>query len=219
MRYQLPPVFLLVLYNGSQRWSAPTSLSELIGLRQNSALWNWQPQVRYYLLDMGAFAGRELVRRTSLAALLFRLEQKYYETEELEKLIEEVVGWFRRHEGFGGLQCLFGELVRQAIRHVVRGVRIPEELSEMKSNLDALGRTWRDEWLAEGMALGRAEGKVEGIAEGKAAVLLSLLAKRFGPLTSARRKRIGSAKLATIELWLDRAIDAPNLSSVFSPRR
>ena len=51
------------------------SFGKLIALSRESALWSWQPQVRYYLLDLGAFPGDELARRRSLAALLFRLEQ------------------------------------------------------------------------------------------------------------------------------------------------
>ena len=73
---RLPPLLLLVLYNGAQRWEAPTEIRELIALSADSALWPWQPQVRYYLLDMGAFPRDDLTRRTSAAALLFRLEQR-----------------------------------------------------------------------------------------------------------------------------------------------
>ena len=71
---RLPPLLLLVLYNGIQRWKAPTEIRELIALSPDSALWPWQPQIRYYLLDMGAFTRDDLTRRTSVAALLFRRE-------------------------------------------------------------------------------------------------------------------------------------------------
>src|SRR5262249_46580068 len=67
---KLPPVLLLVLYNGERRWKALPELAELITLRPDSSLWDWQPQVRYYLLDMSAFPCQDLARRDSLAALL-----------------------------------------------------------------------------------------------------------------------------------------------------
>jgi hypothetical protein len=44
---RLPPLLLLVLYNGERRWTAATEMSELIVLSPDSALWPWQPQVRY----------------------------------------------------------------------------------------------------------------------------------------------------------------------------
>ena len=43
----------------------------------DSALWHWQPQVRYCLFDMGAFPKGKLARRSGLVALLFRLEQRH----------------------------------------------------------------------------------------------------------------------------------------------
>jgi hypothetical protein len=44
-----------VLYNGEPRWSAATSIRDLIALSPDSALWPWQPQVHYHLLDMARF--------------------------------------------------------------------------------------------------------------------------------------------------------------------
>jgi hypothetical protein len=207
---RLPPLLLLVLYNGRQRWSAPTELSELIGLQPHSTLWHWQPQVRYYLLDMGTVPRRKLVRRDSLVALLFRLERASSPLQ-LQRLIEEVAGWFRRHEGFAQLKRLFYELVRQAIRSTGTRVRLPKELLSMKSNLATIGKVWKEQWLAEGEAKGKAEGKAEA--------LLSLLVSRFGVLPPSIRKRIRGAKLASIERWFDRALDARDLPSVFDRPR
>jgi Putative transposase, YhgA-like len=206
---RLPPLLLLVLYNGARRWSAATDIRELIALSPDSPLWPWQPQVRYYLLDMSAFARDNLTRRTSVAALLFRLEQSS-STEELEELIGEVVDWFRQHPDCANLRRLFTELVRQAL--VVLGVTkpIPEDLLEMKSNLATLGERWKQQWLAEGKAEGRAEGKAEA--------LVLLLAQRFGALTPSVRQRIQEAKATTVECWFKRAIDAPDLTSIFDGR-
>ena len=48
---RLPPLLLLVLYNGVRRWKAATDIRQLIALAPNSPLWPWQPQVRYYLKE------------------------------------------------------------------------------------------------------------------------------------------------------------------------
>src|SRR6185437_11070109 len=96
---RLPPLLLLVLYNGVPDWKAPTRISELIALSADSPLWPWQPQVRYYLLNIGAFHKNDLARRTNLAALLFRLERPHVPSE-LAGLLSEVIGWFREHEGY-----------------------------------------------------------------------------------------------------------------------
>src|SRR5579864_6330332 len=152
---RLPPLLLLVLYNGTRRWSAPTELSKLTGLKPHSPLWHWQPQVRYYLLDMRAVARSRLLRRDSLVALLFRLERPCSPLQ-LERLIEEIVGWFRRHKGFAELKRLFRELVRQAIRSTGTRARVPNELLNMKSNLATIGKVWKEQWRAQGMTKGKA---------------------------------------------------------------
>jgi Putative transposase, YhgA-like len=203
---RLPPLLLLVLYNGIGRWKAPTEVRELIALSPDSALWPWQPQIRYYLLDMGAFPRDDLTRRTSVAALLFRLEQPL-SSQDLEELVGEVVGWLRQHPDYADLRRLFTELVRRAFIGLGVTRPIAEDLLEMKTNLETLGEAWKRQWLAEG----RAEGK----AEGKAEALVCLLAERFGTVRPSLRKRILGANLATLEYWFKRAIVAPDLPSVF----
>ena len=209
---RLPPLLLLVLYNGERRWKAAATTRELIGLASDSTLWPWQPQIRYHLLDLGAFPKDELARRCSLTALLFRLEQRH-SPQGLRELLDEVMGWFRRHEGCERLQGLFAELIREAAAR--GGVKLSGSgnLLEMKMKT-ALGRqfeAWRDQW--------RAEGEAKGMAKGKAEALICLLAERFGAVAPSWRKRIRRAKLATLERWFKRAIVAPDLPSVFNSAR
>jgi hypothetical protein len=106
---------------------------------------------------------------------------------------------------------LFTELVRRAFIELGETGPIPEDLLEMKTNLEGLGRTWKRQWLAEGEAKGKAEGKAE--------VLVWLLAERFGTVTPSLHERISGANLATLECWLKRAIAAPDLLSVFAQPR
>jgi hypothetical protein len=208
---RLPPILLLVLYNGERRWKAAATTSELIALSPDSALWPWQPQVRYYLLDMGAFPKDELARRSSLVALLFRLEQRH-SPAGLKELLNEVIGWFRQHEGYERLQGLFAELIHEIFAGC--GVKLLKSgsLSQMKTMLSTQFEVWKEQWRAEGAA----KGKVEGKAEGKAEALICLLAERFGAVAPSRQKRIRGARLVTLERWFKRAIVAPDLPSVFN---
>jgi hypothetical protein len=208
----LPPLLLLVLYNGHTAWKAPIQIRKLIALSPDSPLWSWQPQVRYYLLDMGAFPGDDLARRRSLVALLFRLERPLA-PEELERLRGEVSRWFHRHPDHGRLRSLFAELVRHAFKGL--GVKVPESIDllemKMKSNLETIGKTWRQQALVQGRVQGRVEGKAEALA--------CLLVERFGALAPSLRTRIRRARLATLDRWFKRAIAAPDLRSVFNAPR
>ena len=80
----------------------------------------------------------------------------------------------------------------------------------------AEGRTeGRTEGRAQGRTEGRTEGRAQGRAEGEAIALVRLLEKRFGVLPAAVRQRILTADLGSIETWFERAIDGPDLESVF----
>lgn len=51
--------------------------------------------------------------------------------------------------------------------------------------------------------------------QGEALALQKLLSRRFGALLPTRLAQIAAASLGEIEVWFDRAMDAPSLASVF----
>jgi hypothetical protein len=59
------------------------------------------------------------------------------------------------------------------------------------------------------------QGKAEGKAEGEANILTRLLERRFGTVPDPIRQRIFAADVGSIEAWVDRAFDAPDLQSIF----
>ena len=219
----LPPIMMIVLFNGDPRWSAPVDLARVIALPDDSPLWPWQPQARYHLIDMGAVSDDQLMGRESAAALLFRLDRRHEEPEDLAALIGDVITWFRRHPGHEQLRQVFTELATHAMSVTAPNLIVPGELIEMQTVLSTQGQAWRDKWLAQGEAKGEAKGKAEGEAKGKAEglregqalALISLLERRFGPLAAGVRDRVSGADLAATGLWLDRVLDAPSLDAVF----
>lgn len=218
---RLPPLLLIVLYNGERRWSSPSDTQALIALPPGSPLWPWQPRVRYHVLDMAAVPGEDLIRRSSLAALLVRLEHRH-EPEALAELIDDVIKWFRQHPDYGALKHLFTEMVSQAIDGVGMKVTIPNDLMEMRTMLATLGQSWKEQWKSEGLAEGRAkglaEGKAEGLREGQARILGRLLEQRFGALSDADRTRVATSDPDTLDIWLDRVLDAETIEAVFESK-
>jgi hypothetical protein len=59
------------------------------------------------------------------------------------------------------------------------------------------------------------QGKAEGRTEGVANALVRLIEKHFGAVSPQLRRRIFSADVATLEAWVVRVSDAPDLQSVF----
>ena len=66
-------------------------------------------------------------------------------------------------------------------------------------------------YYEEGLAAGEAKGQVKGEAK----ILTRLLEKRFGFVPDSDRQRILGADISSIETWVERAFDAPDLRSVF----
>lgn len=82
----LPPVFPVVLYNGSSPWTAAASLRPLIALPADSALDDAQPTIRYHVLDEVRFPRQELEHRHSALATVLLLEHCQSRAEALEQL-------------------------------------------------------------------------------------------------------------------------------------
>lgn len=68
---------------------------------------------------------------------------------------------------------------------------------------------------SEGVADGRQFGRQEGRLEGKAFALQKLLRKRFTQIPPEIQQRIAQADSAQRDIWLDRVLQAQQISDVF----
>jgi hypothetical protein len=214
---RLPPIFPVVVYNGNLRWAVPVSLHEVIGLPAGSALWQWQPDMRYHILDEGAFTEVDLAGRDTLAALLFRLENSTA-PEQTVALVDVVIGWFRRHAGFEALMPLFATLAGRVVEMAegaAPGVLVSENLLEVRTMLATRAAEWKQQWLNEGLQAGRDEGREAGRKEGEMTLLTRLLERRFGKLSDTVRDRIGTADTSKLEEWSLCVLDAESIDDVF----
>lgn len=209
---RLPPIFPVVVYNGNPRWAVPVSLHEVIGLPADSALWRWQPDMRYHILDEGAFTEVDLAGRDTLAALLFRLENSKA-PEQTVALVDAVIDWFRRNVGYEALMPLFATLAGRVVEMAegaATGVRVSENLLEVRTMLATRAAEWKRQWLNEGLQAGRDEGR----REGEMTLLTRLLERRFGELSDAVRDRIAAADTSILEEWSLRVLDAKSIDEV-----
>jgi hypothetical protein len=200
---RLPPILPVVLYNGDPRWHAPVELADLIGLPDASSMWQWQPNLRYNLIDEGAFSPGDLEGRGGLPALLFRLENSSA-PDQLVGLADAVLAWFARHPGFQAARAVFVELLGAAMAPLGPGVQMPEDLLEVRNMLATRMEQWK-----QGMLL-------EGEQRGEAGLLLRQLERRFGAVPGWARDRVLAADTATIEEWGLRVLDAASLEDVIA---
>jgi hypothetical protein len=218
---RLPPILPIVLYNGDPSWRAPVDLRDLVGLPDGSPLWRWQPELRYYLIDEGSFSDGELQGRAGLPALLFRLENAS-RPDQVLATADAVLAWFARHPGFQAARAVLVEFLGAAMAPLGAGVRVPEQLLEVRNMLATRAEQWKQEWLREGEQIGEQRGEQRGLElgeqrgrqRGEAALLLRLMERRFGTLPDWARDRVLAADTALLEDWSLRLLDAPTLEAV-----
>src|ERR1019366_1745647 len=156
-----------------------------------------------------------LARRDTLLALLFRLEGSP-DPAQAVVLADAVLAWFRRHPGFERVRPVFVDLLGAILAPLAPGIRVPEELLEVRNMLATRAEVWKQQWLQEGEQKGRQEGEQRGRQEGEVAILLRQLERRFGALPDWARDRIAAADTAALEDWGLRVLDAASLDDVLA---
>ncbi len=150
-----------------------------------------QPRLRAWLL-VAKYAtrdGRQLAARDILAEALAQAP------EDFPFLLRYVVETFRSYD-------------ERTLREIIRRVRPGEEETMMSQFAQDVIAKGKPEWLRQ--------GRQEGRQEGEAALLLRLLARRFGPLPDWASGNVVRADLPTLETWTDRVLDARSLEDVFA---
>ena len=214
----LPPVMPLLVHQGPKEWKFSREFTDLFGVVPGP-LAPYLPSFRHALVDFATTDDRDLSTEVRLRAYLKAL--KYSRREELPQLLDIILADTRAlgQEDVCLIVAYLDKgpiaLDRGAIYNVLQKV-VPERKEEV---MGWISQPYVEEGRAEGLAAGRAqgiaEGKAQGRAEAKADTLVRLLKKRFGAVPAHIRQRVLSADLASIEGWLERVIDAPDVESVF----
>jgi predicted transposase YdaD len=201
---KLPPVFLLVLYNGKRRWQAALDVADLIEVVPGG-LEAYRPHLRYALLDETRVPEMELESERNLAAALFRLE-KSRDLEAFRQEVGRIAADLPLDEGLRA--SVYTWLTQVLLPSKFPGLPLPEvgSLEEVQTMLAERVKEWTREWkkeglqeglqkglqkgLRKGLQKGRREGLEKGRREGLQDFLLSEMAERFGPVPETIRRRV-----------------------------
>jgi predicted transposase/invertase (TIGR01784 family) len=205
----LPPVLPIVIYNGDTRWKHSPEVFDLIQPHP-AVLTEFQPKLKFWLLDEGRFSAEYLEGLQRVMAAIFRMEHTH-DTDDAKRAI--------RYLGQAVAQSPFKQTIDRAVMQWMQyrlsrkmpGLPLPE-LDDMLKGTEML-ETNIDQWKAKAVAEGLQIGKLEG----EARALQRLLSQRFGTIPMAIGERIAAADLAQVEAWFDAALTAPDMASVFAP--
>ena len=202
---RLPPILPIVLYNGSQKWTAATNVADLIPVVPGLVS-QFKPSLQYLLIDENTYTDTELAPLNNLVAAVFRLEHAD-SPSAVSDIVKLLIDWLQDRPD---LIKMFAHWLRATLmRKSEYGILLPEvdDLQEIRVMLADKVEMWAKAYIAE--------GKQEGLQQGEMLALQRLLAKRFGAIPAETIALISNAPLADIEQWLDRVIDAKQLSDVF----
>lgn len=228
-RLPLPAVVPLLAHHGPSGWSISPDFEEMYG-RVASPLRPYLVSFRHALVDLARIDDHALSQHLRLRAFLKALKYilRADLAEHLESLLADAPDLDRMD-----LVLVLKYIVRgpvdvspQIVQRVLqRLMREREEMAKrftedmVEGLLEEVRRNVRQE-LKEKLekkfqqALERI-GLEEGQAIGKASSLIQVLEVRFGPLTPDYRDRIISSDVTSVEAWLTKAVQAPDLNAVF----
>jgi len=207
----LPALVTLVVYHGARPWEVPLSLAGAVDA--DDAVRPYLLDFRYSLADLGRIPDAHLSGERPLRVGLLILKHGRPGRPNRRKLRQIAKEALRlgRDDLLTFLYYMQGHLVDdprgELIRDIVREL-LPEEEERMVTQI-------AKQWMAEGFTKGLAEGEAKGETSGKAAMLLRLLARRFGPLPAEIETRVRSADGSRLDVWSERILDARDLSDVF----
>ncbi|MCL7930928.1 Rpn family recombination-promoting nuclease/putative transposase [Halomonas llamarensis] len=161
----LPPVFPLVLYNGSERWTVSLDLYDMITPEPPGLLQVYQPRMRYYLVDEGRYTDEQLGLVQSPLSGVFSIEKASTNRQGLQQAVDRIVAiiqadphkeridkiitrWLKRH-----LQRLGAEVDLNQLNSLV------EDKDMLAENLE----NWAQQERQEGERLGIEKGEKLGI--------------------------------------------------------
>jgi hypothetical protein len=199
----LPTVFPLLVHQGPENWTCSSEFVDLFGMVPES-LRPYVPSFRHALIDLAQMEDRELSSDASLRALLKAL--KYSRRPDLPDRIDLVLAEAPVLEE----RVLFVILTYLDKGPIKVNNKVHETLLRLVPERKELIMGWLTQPYYE-------KGLAEGEAKGEARVFILFLEKRFGPIPAPLRERIFSANVGSIETWVERAFDAPDLQSIFDP--
>ncbi|PKG52216.1 MULTISPECIES: Rpn family recombination-promoting nuclease/putative transposase [Halomonadaceae] len=171
----LPPIFPIVLYNGTERWTAKHDVYEMVQPEPPAFLQPYQPHLRYYLIDEGAYSGEELAQRHSALSGVFEIEKASVDHTSLQQAVDRIVGIIQNDANKERIDKILTRWLKRHLQQLNAGINL-DQLHSLVEDKDMLAENlenWRQKERQEGRQEGRNEGRQEGRQEAELRALES----------------------------------------------
>jgi hypothetical protein len=195
-------VLPLLANQGPGNWQYSCEFADLFGAVPPS-LSSYLPAFRHALVDLARVEDLALSTEVRLRAFLKAL--KYSRREDLPDRIDILLAEapVLDEQDLFVIVTYLDKSTTALNNNVMRDALVRLAPERMEKIMGCITQPYYD------------QGKAEGKAEGEANILSRLLERRFGTLPGPLRQRIFAADVGSIEAWVDRAFDAPDLQSIF----
>jgi predicted transposase YdaD len=219
---RLPVIVPVVVHHGTATWRVSRQFADEV--EDVPALGAYVPACVYHLIDLSGYRDDELQGAVMLHTALLTL--KYIFRNELSERLPEILGLLRdlaqSSMGLDYVRTLLRYLAQAASIDRLTGDQLRQVVTETLSGGGELMLTIAEQWeqqaMERGIEKGIERGIEKGIEQGEARLLKQLLSWRFGALPPWVESQLAGAQPERLETWAKRALDAPDLDTVFAER-
>lgn len=210
---KLPAVFPLMLYNGDEKWTAVTTLAELI--EDIPDLGQYGIRCRYLKVAENEFSRESLLKIRNIVPTLFLAEAHY----DIDLLVDELVEIFRMEEDRQAVSLLInwfrqmavhGRIEKDDFGKVEETYRSAEETRAML--ITAIAKE-KEGILQEGIEQGIEQGREEG-CDAMQMTLEALISHRFGTTSDKIHDSLETCNLEQLKELVNPILNAPDLDSI-----
>jgi hypothetical protein len=197
----LPPILPIVLYNGSDNWTARQDIYDMVRPEPPSFLQVYQPHLRYYLIDEGRYTDEELGLRQTPLSGVFSIEKASTNRKGLQQAVDRIVAIIQVDPNKARIDKI---ITRWLKRHLQRlGAEI---------NLDQLNSLVEDkDMLAENLENWAKKEQQQGGTH----LLIKQIKMKFGEVPEWVVQQLEQATPEQLDEWSLAILTADSLDEMF----
>ncbi|MBT2774649.1 Rpn family recombination-promoting nuclease/putative transposase [Halomonas sp. ISL-60] len=205
----LPPVFPIVLYNGSRRWQAKQDIYDMVQPEPPAFLQPYQPHLRYHLIDEGAYTDEELAQRQSALSGVFEIEKASVDHTSLQQAVDRIVSIIQNGPNKERIDRILTRWLKRHLQRLNADINL-DQLHSLVEDRDMLAENLEN-WRQKERQEGRQEGRLE---EARDMVRTQLIFK-FGEVPEWVETALTQADHGQLKEWMREVLFATSLDDMF----
>lgn len=155
-------MFPVVLYNGLKRWNVPNDIRQMIKPQLPDFLSVFQPSLRYYLIDEGAYTDEQLNATPNAVSGVFAVEKASGNYQQMQRAVDRIVEIIKSDPNKERIDKVVTRWLKRHLHYLGdsqnwdRIHSLIEDHAMIAENL----RTWKEQAHAEGVERGMHQEKL-----------------------------------------------------------